>query len=213
LILLGGDILEELEIGKGTEQFFEVVKNIADVYYVTGNHDMSLSRRIKNLKEIIASHGVTVLDDSYAEININGNDIVIGGVDDPGINRRNDSADYAENLENKWEENISAVFEDLKDDDRYKILLSHRPEKTDIYSNLPFDLILSGHAHGGQVRIPFILNGLYAPNQGFFPKYAGGEYEYDGKIHIVSRGVSFNLTLPRIFNPPEIVVITLVGES
>jgi predicted MPP superfamily phosphohydrolase len=73
-------------------------------------------------------------------------------------------------------------------------------------------MVLSGHAHGGQVRIPFILNGLYAPHQGFFPKYAGGVYDHENYTHIVSRGSSFNPKLPRIFNPPEVVSITIKGE-
>lgn len=88
----------------------------------------------------------------------------------------------------------------------YKMLLSHRPEFAEIYKNLPYDYILSGHTHGGQVTIPFILNGIYAPNQGFFPKYAGGSYNIaENKYMIVSRGISFNKRLLRIFNRPELV--------
>ncbi|WP_158655953.1 MULTISPECIES: metallophosphoesterase [unclassified Helicobacter] len=121
----------------------------------------------------------------------------------------------------------------------FRILLSHRPEFVEIFRTLPVDLILSGHTHGGQVRLPFV-NGLYAPNQGIFPKYAGGQYTLESasldssvsdsdildsrarmqnarqkpqnmrqKTLIVSRGLSFNPVLPRIFNPPEIVFITL----
>ncbi|RDU66244.1 hypothetical protein CQA53_04330 [Helicobacter didelphidarum] len=120
----------------------------------------------------------------------------------------------------------------------YKILLSHRPESIEIYKQLPFNLIVSGHTHGGQVRIPFVINGLYAPNQGILPKYAGGAYslvsthqslqQYEkkdsmmylpnwqnsfnvefGKFLVVSRGLSFNWKLPRIYNPPEIVWIEI----
>lgn len=82
-----------------------------------------------------------------------------------------------------------------------------------IYSQTPFDLILSGHAHGGQVKIPFLINGLLAPNQGWFPKLAGGLYEFENFKLVVSRGVSFKLKLPRIFNPPEIVVVDIVGKK
>jgi predicted MPP superfamily phosphohydrolase len=210
LILLGGDIIDDLKPVGGAMQFLDAVKGIADVYYVTGNHDMVMSRIVKNLKETIRSHGVTVLEYSCAEVNINGNDIIIGGADDPGINRKYSNVENVNEKESIWEKNIEAAFKNLKHDGRYKILLSHRPEKTELYAKLPFDLILSGHAHGGQVRIPFILNGLFAPQQGFFPKYAGGLYEYGGKVHIVSRGVAFSsITLPRVFNPPEIVAVTL----
>jgi len=209
LILLGGDVVDDIKPAKGAEQFFEAIKDIADVYYVTGNHDKILARIGKNLKKIVKRHGAIFLENRCVEVNIKENNIVIGGADDAGINRLRASAKYAKKLETAWEKNINAAFKDFKNDGRYKILLSHRPEKTNIYGKLPFDLILSGHAHGGQLRIPFILNGLYAPNQGLFPKYAGGQYKYSGKTHIVSRGVSFDLTYPRIFNPPEIVVISL----
>jgi len=91
----------------------------------------------------------------------------------------------------------------------YKILLSHRPEHIHTYMNYDFDLILSGHSHGGQIRIPWLLNGLYCPNQGFLPKYAGGHYRIDATDFIVSRGLSFRKTLPRVMNPPEVVVITI----
>ena len=94
----------------------------------------------------------------------------------------------------------------------FSILLSHRPEFIELFRSLPIDLILSGHTHGGQVRIPYLLNGLYAPNQGLFPKYAGGLYELDSSKRqylVISRGLSLNYRLPRIFNPPEVVFITL----
>ena len=94
----------------------------------------------------------------------------------------------------------------------FSLLLSHRPEFIELFRSLPIDLILSGHTHGGQVRIPYLLNGLYAPNQGLFPTYAGGLYELDSSKRqylVISRGLSLNYRLPRIFNPPEVVFITL----
>ena len=94
--------------------------------------------------------------------------------------------------------------------DYYNVLLTHRPENAKQYFNYDFDLVLSGHTHGGQGRIPFVLNGLYAPNQGFFPELAGGIYDFDDKKLIVSRGMSReNTELPRIFNRPELVFVVL----
>ena len=92
-----------------------------------------------------------------------------------------------------------------------KILLSHHPEYYPRYlEGRNIDLIFSGHAHGGQWRIPFVLNGLYAPDQGLFPKYAGGKYEKDGSVMIVSRGLARETTpVPRIFNRPEIVIVNI----
>jgi len=91
-------------------------------------------------------------------------------------------------------------------DDVYSILLSHRPERVEAYHSSGFDLVVAGHAHGGQVRIPGILNGLYAPNQGFYPKYADGRYALGETLMIVGRGLSRS-GLPRVFNPPELVII------
>ncbi len=217
LILLGGDIADDGTPIEGTKQFLSAIKGIADIYYVSGNHEF-WSHDIGNIKETFRSYGVRVLENEYDELTINGNSIIIAGADDPDGYRDSYSKDidYAkEKLQNgndtysTWDELIEQAFIEVDTGGSYSIILSHRPEKTDLYARLPFDLILSGHAHGGQVRIPFLLNGLFAPNQGFFPKIAGGIYEYHGKTHIVSRGVSYNLSLPRVFNPPEIVVITL----
>jgi predicted MPP superfamily phosphohydrolase len=92
------------------------------------------------------------------------------------------------------------------------VLLAHRPEYIDSYLDYDFDLILSGHAHGGQWRIPLLINGLYAPNQGWFPKYAGGRYELGNSTFIVSRGLAKeSVRVPRIFNPPELVVIDITA--
>ena len=93
---------------------------------------------------------------------------------------------------------------------RYTILLTHRPEQPELYTLLGFDLVLAGHAHGGQWRIPGVLNGLYAPDQGLFPRYAGGRYELDGTVMIVSRGLARESTrVPRFYNRPELVMIEL----
>lgn len=95
----------------------------------------------------------------------------------------------------------------------YRILLCHRPERTDAYAESGFELVLCGHAHGGQVRVPYLVNGLYAPNQGLFPKYAGGCYQLENDVSmIVSRGLCRN-ELPRIFNPPELVIVELKSKN
>lgn len=92
----------------------------------------------------------------------------------------------------------------------FTVLLAHRPELLAKYAQFPLDLVVSGHAHGGQVRIPGVLNGLYAPNQGWFPKLAGGAYTQDGTTLIVSRGLAVRTRLPRIFNRPEVVLVRCV---
>lgn len=95
--------------------------------------------------------------------------------------------------------------------DSFNILLAHRPEYIEEYGQYPFDLVLSGHAHGGQWRIPYLMNGLIAPNQGWFPKYAGGLYRHGDMTEIVGRGLLLDWK-PRLFNPPEIVVVDIESQ-
>jgi predicted MPP superfamily phosphohydrolase len=104
---------------------------------------------------------------------------------------------------------MERAFRELDEIPLYKILIAHRPEMIENYKKYSFDLVLSGHTHGGQVRIPLIINGLYAPGQGVFPKYAGGIYTHGNLTHVISRGLSVNPRLPRIFNPPELVIIII----
>jgi len=197
LILLTGDIADDYTDFKGTELLLKGLEDYdTPVYYVTGNHEY-WDENFFEINERIKSYGVIHLEDAYEIIEINGTEIMICGIDDPDkyIHYKNDIG-FEARLENL---NNAADFRGPK------ILLSHRPEKAELYKNSNFDITLSGHAHGGQVIIPFLINGLYAPNQGIFPKYAGGLYELvENKYMIVSRGLYID-SLPRIFNPPELV--------
>lgn len=204
IIALAGDIADDVEPIEGTKLFLETIKDIAPSYYVTGNHEV-WSNEVDYIKDVFREYGVVVLENNYEEITINGGKFIVGGVDDPTI------VHYKKH-DFDWDEALKNTFSNINDHSGYKILLSHRPELVDAYKAIPVDMVLSGHSHGGQVRIPFLLNGLLAPHQGLFPKYAGGLYEHGGLTHIVSRGVSYNPRLPRIFNPPEVVVIDIKGE-
>jgi predicted MPP superfamily phosphohydrolase len=203
LIALAGDIADDRVPIKGTELFLAGIQGIAPIYYVTGNHEF-WSGDIKTIKASIEKYGVSILENHYEAVTIADSSIIIAGVDDPDVVLVDNTRD--------WEGELYTAFSPLENYPGFKVLLSHRPELIDLYLKTAFDLVLSGHAHGGQVRIPFLLNGLYAPNQGWFPQYAGGMYCYENLIHIVSRGVSFNPRLPRIFNPPELVVIDIIGK-
>lgn len=204
IIALAGDIADDVVPIHGTRLFLDAIKDIAPIYYVTGNHEI-WSRDVEGIKKIFKSFNVKVLENDYEEINISGVKLIVAGVDDPDIIRY-------ERPQSNWYEEIGQDLSNVENLEGYRILLSHRPELVDFYEEMVFDMVLSGHSHGGQVRIPFLLNGLLAPNQGFFPKYAGGIYEHENYTHIVSRGVSFNPRLPRIFNPPEVVVIDIQGK-
>ena len=133
----------------------------------------------------------------------NSNEITLSGVNDP------DQARYTGRGVGMRAELDKT--RDARRTDEFNILLAHRPSFVKTYLDYGFDLILTGHAHGGQWRIPGILNGTFAPDEGFFPKYAGGLYSFDnGTEMIVSRGLARESTrVPRIFNRPELVIVEL----
>ncbi|PYG87034.1 hypothetical protein LY28_02417 [Ruminiclostridium sufflavum DSM 19573] len=205
IIALAGDIADDEEAFEGTELFLAGIKGMAPAYYVTGNHEF-WSEDVKDIKDKIKKYDVNILENTFERIRIKNSDIIVCGIEDPEVVK------YEKPDMNYYEE-LQRLFSQMQDKQGYKILLAHRPELIEIYKKYSFDLVLSGHAHGGQIRIPFILNGLFAPNQGWFPEYAGGAYEYKSLTHIVSRGLSYNPRLPRIFNPPEVVVIDLEGKN
>ena len=144
--------------------------------------------------------GVTVLEDETQHLEIEGEKILLAGVDDPAFSDNYSSADSVPIMQTKLEE--------LMSDDIYTVLLSHRPELFGVYCEYEADLVLSGHAHGGQFRIPFI-GGLYAPDQGFFPEYDAGLYT-DGKTNmLVSRGIGNSKIPIRFNNRPEVIAVEL----
>lgn len=207
LILLVGDIADDQVSHDGTEQLLSIIGSEYPCYYVSGNHEV-WSGEIDTIKEMIRSYGVTVLEGTSELISIRDQSLLLCGVDDPEL-----FFGYADTLQtsaDSWQTQLQN-FASTVESSVYSILLSHRPELVDSYTDSAFDLVVSGHAHGGQVRIPFLLNGLYAPNQGLFPKYAGGEYKLGSTTMIVSRGLCKN-NLPRVFNPPELVVVDLLPE-
>jgi predicted MPP superfamily phosphohydrolase len=204
LVILSGDIFDDVVPMTGTQLLLSGISGIAPIYYVTGNHEY-WSHNIQAIREELALYGVIILSDKYSIIEINNNEIIIAGIDDPD-KRIYDTPNYNQN------DSMESAFRELDEIRLYKILIAHRPEMIENYKKYSFDLVLSGHTHGGQVRIPYILNGLYAPNQGFFPKYAGGIYIHGNLTHIISRGLSINPRLPRIFNPPELVIIIIESD-
>lgn len=196
VVLLGGDIVDDVLPKENAIQLLREIGANYPTYYVTGNHEF-WREDIVSLKREIELLNIRSLEGEGEELVIRKNRFLICGIDDPT------------NGEEHYLEQLNEVGQ-LEKRNCYKILLSHRPERIEEYLEYDFDLILSGHAHGGQFRIPGILNGIFAPNQGFFPKYAGGRYSFDNREFLVSRGLSRESTrIPRIFNPPELVVIDL----
>lgn len=204
MILLGGDICDD-KISDDNVEF--LLKGIADrypCYYVTGNHEY-WSGRIDDMLELFRSYGVTVLNGSCDIPEIRDRQLMICGITDPDAMRYTEDG-MVLGLQ------LDAAAEAI-DRDYYTILLTHRPELIGLYQQYPFDLILSGHAHGGQWRLPGVVNGLFAPDQGFLPEYAGGVYKLPDTTMIVSRGLARESTpIPRIFNRPELVIVTLTPD-
>lgn len=201
IIILSGDIYDDVVPHTGTRLLLSGISSIAPVFYVTGNHEY-MTENIASIRKELVSFGVTILSDAYIPITVKHNEMIIAGIEDP-YKQDYETPDYNQN------DAMEAAFRELDNISVYKILVAHRPEKIDTYKNYSFDLVLSGHTHGGQVRLPPFINGLYAPHQGLFPKYGGGLYAHNGLTHIISRGLSVKPFLPRIFNPPELVVIII----
>ena len=201
IVLLGGDIFDDVISDDNTKIFLQAISNKYPTYYVTGNHEY-WSRRVDGMLDWLRENNIEVLDGKTLSININGQLISLSGVDDPDVRRFTEKEkDFYDQLEE-----VGAN----KDDDLFTILLAHRPAFVDEYLKYNFDLILCGHAHGGQWRIPYILNGVFAPDEGWLPSYAGGLYDFDNSQMIVSRGLARESTrVPRIFNRPELVIIEL----
>ncbi len=204
IIVLAGDIFDDRLPNGPAEAFMKAIGGTYPCYYVTGNHEhwsdkAVFKRAMQTLKEV----GAIRLSGEADSIAVNGETILICGVDDP-VAARNDPDAPPFDAQLAQAKALSEGF------DGYSILLSHRPERLDRYVEAGFDLALCGHAHGGQWRIPGLLNGLYAPNQGVFPKYAGGKYIMEPTTMIVSRGLAKESTrIPRFYNRPELVIIDL----
>jgi len=204
VILLCGDVFDDRTSSDNAVQLIRGISDKYACYYVSGNHDTQDEYKI-----IAESYGVKVLEGTSDILEIHGDKIRIAGIDDPDVERyanagriTTHSLPYTEQIKQLSTTIDSGVF---------TILLSHRPERIEELLPLKPNLILSGHAHGGQIRIPLILrNGLWSPNQGFFPRYTNGVYSFGETELIVSRGLSQESdAVPRIFNRPEIVVIIL----
>lgn len=213
-VLLVGDIADDKVPHDGTKVLLSAVGDIYPCFYVSGNHEYWSGEEPK-IKQMIASYGVRVLEGECALLEVKEQTIQICGVDDPdgyGQKHRYDPEAMAE-----WENQLARCRQAL-DRKYFSVLMSHRPELVSYYtheskdSKPGFDLVTAGHAHGGQVRIPGVLNGLLAPNQGWFPPYAGGRYDLGDTVMIVSRGLCKNL-LPRVFNRPELVVVEIVPDE
>lgn len=202
-VLMVGDMFDDDIANRPTERTLSLMRQLSaqyPCYYVSGNHE-AWTGEMDALYQQTEEAGVTVLRMSSGVLTVRGQRIALCGIPDPYEMVFSGAPDTEEQIRQAMENVDSADF---------TVLLAHRPELLTKYAQFPLDLVVSGHAHGGQVRIPGVLNGLYAPNQGWFPKLAGGAYTQDGTTLIVSRGLAVRTRLPRIFNRPEVVLVRCV---
>lgn len=174
------------------------IKNIAPIYFVIGNHETSVAA-YKDIEKELINEGVNILKNQKIVIEKNNSKMNILGINDPKL-------DNISEKNNK--KTVNKAIHSIKyDKSLYTILLSHRPETFDIYVKNNINLVLAGHAHGGQIR--FFKQGLIAPGQGLFPKYTSGVYEKKNTKMVVSRGIGKSIFPFRVNNRPEVVVVTL----
>lgn len=201
IIVITGDLIDSRHTDLNIAlEFCREIMNIAPVYYVSGNHEARVDE-YSELKIGLAEAGVIVLETEKLELTSEGESITLIGLKDPSFRTDYLFGDAASVTQ-------YALGELQNVSDGFTILFSHRPELFDTYVEAGVDLVFSGHAHGGQFRLP-LIGGLVAPNQGFFPKYDAGLFCEGKTTMIVSRGVGNSIIPFRINNPPEIVAVEL----
>lgn len=201
IIALTGDLVDSSKPDmESALHFIEEAQKIAPVYYVTGNHEARLDE-YPTLKEKLEQAGVHMMDDQSVFIEKNRQRIQLVGIQDPDFATREGRGDNQGDIVRlKLGEQVNSEY--------FTLVLSHRPEHFDEYVDAGVGVVLTGHAHGGQVRLPFI-GGLIAPNQGFFPTYTEGVYHEKQTDMVVSRGLGNSILPIRFDNTPELVIVNL----
>ena len=198
LILFGGDTFDERVPWKTAAETLRLSAAAWPTFYTPGNHEIETGA-VQKLKRVAAATGARLLAGRCLRVSFHGETLCLCGVEDP---LRQEKLHRAQ---------LKAAQRAIHPE-TYTILITHRPERERTYTtgDPSFDLILTGHAHGGQWRFPFLKNGFYAPDQGFFPSITGGLRRFGTGYHLCSRGLArYNTRVPRIGNAPELVLLTL----
>lgn len=208
LILLTGDLVDQKSQLTMIPPLAKGLAAIAPTYYVTGNHEWSVEWGgekdfVHTLKTLLTGNGVTVLSNQYEVLERNGGSVVLVGIDDPN--------GYADQ---KTPEELAAEIE-AEQPGLFTILLAHRNDAFDRYAAAGYDFVLSGHGHGGIIRLPF-TDGLLSPARTLFPTWTAGVYTLGDSTLFVSRGLGNN-TVPingfRLFNRPDLAILELNAIS
>ncbi len=202
LIVITGDLVDRESQFAMVPALARGLAGIAPTCYVTGNHEWSVGN-VTALKGILTQCGVTVLSNQYILLERAGAQVVLAGVDDPN--------GYAD------QKTPAGLYDEIQRDvpDLCTILLAHRNDRFDQYAQAGYDLVLSGHAHGGIIRLPF-TDGLVGPGRAFLPTWTAGVYTLGDSTLFVSRGLGNNTTPVygfRIFNRPDLAVLELTQNS
>lgn len=205
IIVITGDMLDSYK--NDMDIVYNILAQLAVIapcYFVSGNHELRLPEEYNKLKTMLNRLNILDLNNKKVKLIRNEEKITLVGVEDYNFFKAEDELNHRENFKNKLKE--------LYSKDNFNILLSHRPEKLSVYAETNYDLVFSGHAHGGQWQIPFV-GGLFSPSQGFFPKYISGVYKEKNTSLVVSQGLG-NSSFPiRINNQIELVLVTLKKEA
>ena len=198
LIVVTGDSIDSRRYDETSSiELFSQIRELAPVYFVAGNHE-ARSGKFDGFEARLRETGIKLLRNESFYLEKGPSKLLVIGIDDPGF-------------KNLSLETISDMIT-MDEDSSFKILLSHRPELLDLYSKENIDLVFSGHAHGGQIRLP-LIGGLLSPHQGIFPEYTSGLYRKENTNMVVSRGLGNSLFPQRIFNRPEIITVILKNEK
>lgn len=208
-IALAGDLFSrtssEEEISALCE-FLSQLTQVVHVFYSLGNHEMDYIQTYGNsILNQLSTTGVTVLENQFIDIELHGQILRIGGT----------SELLYQHVEAKENDGVYSFLLTFSDTNSFKLMLSHRPEGYyfgDASQIWNIDLILSGHTHGGLIRVP-LIGGLYAPIQGFFPDVDYGKYVFNNSTLLITSGLAGYEWLPRVNNLPEIAVVELVPQN
>ncbi len=195
LIALDGDLADEKTDLESLRPLLEGLAALAPVYYVTGNHEWAIEDR-EELFSLLEESGVTVLRNEFELWTLDGQSIAVAGVDDP-------NGPYDQKTPAELVAEIRAACGDV-----YILMLAHRNDQLDLWAGLGVDTVLTGHAHGGVVRLPG-LGGLIGPGREWLPEYTAGLYQQGRTVQLVSRGLGWSAAPVRLFNRPHLPVLVL----
>lgn len=206
VIIITGDLLDcRQDSIAAAMEFLRAAVDIAPTYFVTGNHEAA-SDQYQLLKKQLMEIGVVILDNQQVFIEREDARLSLVGIADPlfaTVEQLSQEGDY-------YQQTLDNLIS--QGDGDFNIVLAHRPEDFALYVKSGADLVFCGHAHGGQIRIP-LMGGVYAPGQGFWPKYTSGFYTEGNTTMVVSRGLGNSLFPIRIFNRPQLLLLTLHSED